>query len=226
MNAKSRSAVKAASLNNDLKNLGMQFVGEILRTALVMPDYRDWSLSWEIIKARLKLLALLSLLCVVGVFTSLWLFLLISALMMGLAIAVGFDLFFASGMEGGRRLRKKIVGAERSEAKRLEGLAKLDYNGLPVSPVFLSGLSKGLWLEIAALEKTTGKRIAPSVAVELGQAKTLNKQRWIPSANAANVTRSIEPVGQQFFSIWLEKTAIPFWRNIEQEAIASASVEK
>ena len=98
----------------------MQFVSEILRNALVMPDYREWPLSWEIIKARLKLLALLSVLCVVGVFTSLWLFLLTSPPMMGLAIAVGFDLFLAGGMEGGRRLHKKIVGAERAEAKRLE----------------------------------------------------------------------------------------------------------
>lgn len=195
----------------------MPSILDLLRNALVVPDYRDWSHSWEIIKARLKLLGILGLACAAGAFINFWLFVLTLPLLLGLAVAVWFDFFFAGSAEGVRRLRTQIRGVERVEEKRLEGLAKLDYNGFPVNPAFIDGLAKGLWLEVTVLERATGKRIAPSLAAELSQAKAVHKQRWIPTANVANVTRAVEPIGRQFFSIWLEKTAMPYWSELERE---------
>jgi hypothetical protein len=204
----------------------MHFLSDLLRNALVLPDYRDWAISREIIKARLQLLSIFAVLGLGGAFFSIGLFVLALSPALGLAIALGFDLFFAGGIEGGRRIRRRIVGAERVEAKRLETLAKLDYSGDLLAPSFIHGLHAGLWLEVQVLEKIMGKRIAPSMAMELGQAKTENNKRWIASANLARVTRAIEPLGQQFFSIWLEKTALPYWSNLEQEALASLPLSR
>jgi hypothetical protein len=195
----------------------MPSLGELVREALVLPDYRDWDVSRSIIAARLKLLAVFGALSVAGAFFGTWLFFLAFPIALGLAVAVGFDVFLAGGMESGRQLRKKIIGAERVETRRLEDLAKLEYAGVVVAPTFVLGPRGGLWLETSVLERATGKRIAPSLFAELG-AKTVDKRRWVPTANLALVARAVEPVGQQFFAIWLEKTAIPYWTRLEAEA--------
>lgn len=193
-------------------------IKDTLVQALCLPDYRDWPLSREIIKARLKLLAAFGMLSLAGAFTSHWVFVLAFPPVLGLALAVGFDVFLAGGIEGGRRLREKFVGVEQVEARRLESLAQLDYSGIPLAPTFIHGPHGGLWLEASVLEQATGKRVAPSLAAELGQARTVARKRWIPAANLARVARGVEPVGQQFFSIWLENTAIPYWSGLELEA--------
>lgn len=42
--------------------------------------------------------------------------------------------------------------------------------------------------------------------------------KWLPAVLVAGIIRASEAVGMQFVSVWLEKTATPFWLQLEEPA--------
>lgn len=194
--------------------------GRYFRQALCLPEYRDWSITREVIKARLGLMALLLLaslaLAPVGVFG----FVIAFSGALGLAVAVVFDLLLGGGLEGGRRFASLLWGRERLEMKRLEKLAVMVCNGGSFKPRFVRGLKQGLWLDVLEIESATGKPVPRTLLLQHGTVIQQENKKWLPAVLTAGITRSCEPMGFQFVSIWLEKTAIPFWQQLEESALS------
>lgn len=197
----------------------MNFIKALLQQAICLPEYRDWSITREVIKARLGLLALLLLTSLVLAPITTFGFVLAFAGALGLGLAVFFDLLLGGGLEGGRRFASFLYGKEQVEMKRLERLAVMECNGDHFKPRFVKGLHQGLWLNVSEIERATGKPIARALLAQQGRVIQQKDGKWIAAIYATEITRASEPVGMQFVSVWLEKTAIPYWQQLEQQAI-------
>lgn len=194
--------------------MAIKYIREWGAQAICLPDYRDWPNTKEIIKARVALLLILLLLsALLGIFSGLA-FGIVFSFVLGLAFAIGGDLVFAGGLEASRKLIATWMGKDKTEARRIEKLARLDSNGFPLNPRFIRGLDQGLWLSVQELEKATGKRVLASQARNVGKAIDVKGMLWLPVGNAAALARQVEPLGTQFVAIWLDNTALPYWENL------------